>query len=96
MHPSTPVVRSVVDTAFIFLCTGLDNQEAVATWHCMVAQVLLTFLRERAEKENESMYNLNKISTLWTVSELLTAREVARERRRRCADRVADSRKRQK
>ena len=96
VHPSTPVVRSVVDTAFIFLCTGLDNQEAVATWHCMVAQVLLTFLRERAEKENESMYNLNKISTLWTVSELLTAREVARERRRRCADRVADSRKRQK
>ena len=96
MHPSTPVVRSVVDTAFIFLCTGLDNQEAVATWHCMVAQVLLTFLRERAEKENESMYNLNKISTLWTVSELLAAREVARERRRRNADAAVDYRKRQK
>ena len=52
--------------------------------------------RERAEKENESMYNLNKISTLWAVSELLAAREVARERRRRNADAIVDYRKRQK
>ena len=96
MHPSTPVVRSVVDTAFVFLCTGLDSQEAVADWHCMVANVLLTLLRERVEKEKESVYNLNKISTLWTVSELLAAREAARERRRRCVDRTVDYRKRQK
>ena len=51
VHPSTPTVRSVVDTAFVFLFTGLDRQEAAAEWHCMVAQVLLTFLREKVEKE---------------------------------------------
>ena len=96
MHPSTPVVRSVVDKAFVFRCTGLDSQEAVAEWHCMVAQVLLTFLRERVEKDNESRYNLNKISTLWAVSELLAAREIVRERRRRNADAAVDYRKRQK
>ena len=52
--------------------------------------------RERVEKEKESVYNLNKISTLWAVSELLAAREVARERRRRNADAAVDYRKRQK
>ena len=53
--------------------------------------------RERESGErNESRYNLNKISTLWAISELLAAREVARERRRRNADAAVDYRKRQK
>ena len=97
VHPSTPVVRSVVDTAFVLLSAGSDNQEAVANWHCRVAEVLLEHLyRNQAKGESEGAHSLHKISTLWTVSELLAAREVARERRRRCADRVADARKRQK
>ena len=87
--PSTPVVRSVVDTAFVILGTGSDSQEAVANWHCQVAEVLLEHL-----SRNQS--DLPKISTLWTVGELLAAREAARERRRRNADAVVDYRKRRK
>ena len=97
VHPSTPVVRSVVDTAFVLLSAGSDNQEAVANWHCRVAEVLLEHLyRNQAKGESEGAHNLHKISTLWTVSELLAAREVARERRRRNADAAVDYRKRQK
>ena len=97
VHPSTPVVRSVVDTAFVLLSAGSDNQEAVANWHCRVAEVLLEHLyRNQAKGESEGTHNLHKISTLWTVSELLAAREVARERRRRNADAAVDYRKRQK
>jgi hypothetical protein len=96
VHPSTPVVRSLVDTAFVILCIGLDSQEAVAEWHCLVEQALLTFLHEREDEEKESVYNLNKISTLWTVRGLLAARKAARERRRRNADAMVDYRKRQK
>ncbi len=55
-----------------------------------------TSKRERAKGESEREYNLSRISTAWTVGELLAAREAARERRRRSADAKADYRKRQK
>ena len=86
MPPSTPVVRSVVDPAFVLLVTGSDDQEAVANWHCHVAKVLREHLRRTPS-------DLFRISTAWTVGELLAAREAARERRRRNTDHVADLRK---
>ncbi len=83
------MVRSVVDPAFVIFTTGSDDQEAVANWHCHVAKVL-------REHQIRTMSELFKISTAWTVGELLAAREAARERRRRNADAAADYRKRRK
>ena len=76
----------MVDPAFVLFTTGSDDQEAVANWHCHVAEVLW---------EHQSL-KLFKISTAWTVGELLAAREAARERRRWNNNHVADLRKRQK
>ncbi len=83
------MVRSVVDPTFVLLTTGSDDQEAVANWHCHVAKVL-------REHQLRTLSELSRISTAWTVGELLAAREVARERRRRHTNHVADTRKRQK
>ena len=85
----TPVVRSVVDPAFVLFTTGSDDQEAVANWHCHVAKVL-------REHQLRTPSDLFRISTAWTVGELLAAREAARELRRRKTDIMADLRKRRK
>ena len=85
----TTVVRSVVDPAFVLFTTGSDDQEAVANWQCHVAKVLW-------EHQLRRHSDLFKISTAWTVGELLAAREAARELRRRKTDTMADLRKRQK
>ncbi len=66
----TPVVRSVVDPSFVLFTTGSDDQEAVAIWQCRVAKVL----REHQLRNQSELF---KISTAWTIGELLAAREAA-------------------
>ena len=88
LNPMVPVVRSVVDPAFVELVFGVKDQTTVATWYTTVATVLQT--HTGALRANP----LCRDSMLWAVGELVAALKERDERKRRHREVVADLRKR--
>ena len=87
LDPRVPVVRSIVDPAFVQLMTGTRDPAAVMGWYSAVAAALGVNIRDLRDP-------LRRESFIWTASEFLAALEEAAIRKQAHAETALASRKR--